>query len=117
MAYRLEIVELIEMGSKLWRGDSVTRRHKGHAPGHTGVDVARPHIHFHAITCGEDNELLHLWRTKLRQSLRQGRVGKSQTLPYRYWGRRMVQPDHHNRHTCLLHRLRGHSQSMHEIRR
>ena len=107
MAHRLEIAQLIEMGRKLRRRHRVARRHKGHGTGHAGVDIARLHIHFDAITRGEDDQLLHLWGAKVRQGLGEGRVGKSQALPHRYRSRRMVQSHHHYRHACLLHRPRA----------
>src|SRR5215510_5648907 len=107
MAHGLEIAQLIKMGRKLRRRDSMARRHKGYATGHAGVGIVRLHIHFDAITSREDDQLLHLWRAKMRQGLRQGRVRKCQALPDRYWGRRMVQPNHNNRHARSLHRPRG----------
>jgi hypothetical protein len=77
MAHGLEVVPLVEMGRKLRRRDRVARRYKGHATGHAGVDVARLHVQFDAITGREDDQLLHLWRAKLCQGLRQDCVRKS----------------------------------------
>ena len=77
VAHRLRIAPLIEMGGKLRRRHIVTRRKKGDATGHAGLDVVGLHVDFDAITGREDDQLLHLWRGKMRQGLRQGASEKA----------------------------------------
>src|SRR5437773_582969 len=105
MAYGFQITQLVEVWGKLCRRDRVIRGEKGHATGQASVAVACLHVHFHAITCGEDNQFLHLWWAKMRQGFREGRIGKCQTLTHRYRCCSMVQSDHNDRHVRVLHSI------------